>query len=307
MPDAGRPRDMSVTVNPIAEQELPPSQAAAPVAQGPVTRIEPARGWARIGLKDIWAYRELLGFLVLRDIKLRYKQTVLGVGWAIIQPVFTMLIFSVFFGRLAKVPSDGVPYPLFAFSGLLPWTLFTYGLTQSSNSIVGTSNLIKKVYFPRLVIPISAVLSGLPDFFLALGILAAMMVYYGAPVPGMIGLLWIPALLLLVVVAALGVGLWLSALNVRYRDVRYVLPFLTQFWMFATPIAYPASLLEQKWRVVYALNPMVGVVEGFRWALLGTGQAPRAVLLVSASAALLTLLFGALYFRRMESTFADTV
>ncbi|MDQ3605425.1 MAG: ABC transporter permease [Gemmatimonadota bacterium] len=270
-----------------------------------ITRIEPARGWVSIGLEELWQYRELLYFLVWRDIKVRYKQTALGASWAIIQPFFTMVVFSLFFGQLAKIPSDGVPYPVFSFAALVPWTFFANGLLLSGRSLVGSQNLIQKVYFPRLAIPIAAVLSGIVDFVLAFAVLLGLMLFYGmTPTTNMI---FVPALLLLALVSALGVGLWLSALNVRYRDVGYIMPFLVQVWLFATPIAYPSSLLEEPWRTVYGLNPMAGVVEGFRWALLGTETAPGAMIGVSAAVALVILLSGALHFRRMEAAFADIV
>jgi lipopolysaccharide transport system permease protein len=278
---------------------------AALLTAVPVLRLEPSRGWVSLNLGELWTYRELLYFLAWREIKVRYKQTALGAAWAIIQPFFTMLIFSLFFGRLAGIPSEGVPYPIFSLTGLVPWTFFANGLTQSSNSLVGSSNLINKVYFPRLAIPVSVILSGLVDFALAFAVLLAMMLYYGIA-PGW-GLLWLPAFLLLALATSLGVGLWFSALNVEYRDIRYVVPFLTQFWMFATPIAYPSSLLREPWRTVYALNPMVGVVEGFRWALLGVKTAPGPMIGASALAALVILAGGAYYFRRMERTFADVV
>ena len=271
----------------------------------PVLRIEPSRGWVSLKLKEIWEYRELLYFLTWRDVKVRYKQTALGAAWAIIQPFFTMVVFSLFFGRLAKMPSDGIPYPIFSFAALVPWTFFANGLSQSSNSLVGSANLITKVYFPRLVVPISSVTSGIVDFVLAFVVLVGMMLFYGiAPTANV---LWLPLFLLLAMVTALGVGLWLSAMNVQYRDVRYALPFLTQFWLFATPIAYPSSLLSEPWRTLYGLNPMVGVVEGFRWALLGTQTAPGLAIGVSSLAALALLVSGAFYFRRMEKTFADVV
>lgn len=276
-------------------------QISAPV---PVIRIEPSRGWVGLKLRELWEYRELLYFLIWRDIKVRYKQTVLGAAWAIIQPVMTMVVFSIFFGRLAGIPSDGIPYPLFSFAALVPWTFFANGLTQSSNSLVGSGHLITKVYFPRLIIPISAVTSGILDFAIAFVVLIGMALYYGVH-PGW-GLLALPLLVLLAFVTALGVGLWLSALNVEYRDVRYVVPFMTQFWMYATPIAYPSSLLPGRWRVLYGINPMVGVVEGFRWALIGTNP-PGAMIYVSAATAIVLLLGGAFYFRRMERTFADIV
>ncbi|MFK8115158.1 MAG: ABC transporter permease [Rubripirellula sp.] len=232
----------------------------------PIIRIEPASGWMPLRLAELWEYRELFFFLTWRDIKVRYKQTLLGASWAIIQPLFTMLVFSLFFGKLAGIPSDDIPYPIFAFAALVPWTFFASSLSQSSNSLVQGSNLIKKVYFPRLALPISSVLAGIVDFFLAFCVLMIMMAMYGiAPTWRVIVL---PFLLLLAFITALGVGLWLSAMNVRYRDVRYAVPFLIQFWMFATPIAYPSSMLSEPWRTVYGINPMVGVVEGFRWALL---------------------------------------
>jgi len=271
----------------------------------PVIRIEPSRGWVSLKLHELWDYRELLYFLTWRDIKVRYKQTALGAAWAIIQPVFTMVVFSLFFGRLAKMPSDGIPYPIFAYAALVPWTFFASSLSQSSNSLVGSANLIKKVYFPRLAIPISTVLSEVIDFFLAFVVLLGMMLYYG--ITPSANVFYLPLFLLLALVTALGVGLWLSAMNVQYRDVRYVVPFIAQFWMFATPIAYPSSLLPEPWRTVYGINPMAGVVEGFRWALLGTNTAPGLMVGVSSLAASLILVTGAFYFRRMEKTFADVV
>ena len=268
-------------------------------------RIQPSRGWVSLKLRELWEYRELLYFLTWRDVKVRYKQTALGAAWAIIQPFFTMVVFSLFFGRLAKIPSDGIPYPIFSFAALVPWTFFANGLGQSANSLVGNANLIKKIYFPRLAVPIATILSGVIDFAIAFVVLLAMMLYYGA-VPT-INALWLPLFLLLALVTSLGVGLWLSAMNVQFRDVRYVVPFLTQVWMFATPIAYPSSLLGEPWRTLYGLNPMVGVVEGFRWALLGTNEAPGPIVAVSALAALVILASGAFYFRRMEKNFADVV
>ena len=271
----------------------------------PVLILRPSTGFLRLDLKALWEYRELLYFLVWRDIKVRYKQTALGAAWAILQPVMTMLVFSIFFGRLAKVPSDGVPYPIFAYVALLPWQLFAFALTESSNSLVASQNLITKVYFPRLVIPISSVLAGLVDFAIAFVILLVMMLYYGIVPTAAIALL--PLFLLFAVVTALSVGLWLSALNVKYRDVRYTIPFLTQFWMFATPVAYPSSLVPERWRALYGLNPMAGVVEGFRWALLGKSHAPGPLLLVSIAAVAVLLIGGLRYFRKTESTFADIV
>jgi lipopolysaccharide transport system permease protein len=270
-----------------------------------ITRIRPSKGWVSLRLRELWEYRELLWFLVWRDVKVRYKQTALGASWAILQPVATMVVFSLFFGRLAGMPSDGVPYPLFSFAALVPWTFFSQGLSQSANSLVGSQNLITKVYFPRLAIPIATVLAGLVDFALAFLVLLGMMPFYRvAPGPAVSVL---PGLLLLALVTALGAGLWLSALNVQYRDVRYAVPFLTQLWLFVTPIAYPSSLLGEPWRTVYGLNPMAGVVEGFRWALLGTAAPPASLLAASTVAALALLASGAFYFRRMERTFADIV
>jgi lipopolysaccharide transport system permease protein len=270
-----------------------------------VMRIQPSKGWVSLKLRELWDYRELFYFLVWRDVKVRYKQTALGAAWAIIQPLFTVLIFSLFFGRLAKVPSDGIPYPLFSFTALVPWTFFSYGLNQSSNSLVGSSNLITKVYFPRLAMPISSVVAGAVDFFLAFCVLLVMMLHYRVPPTRNIVLL--PLFFLLTLITSLGAGLWLSALNVKFRDVRLVLPFLVQIWMFATPIAYPSSLLHEPWRTVYGLNPMVGVVEGFRWALLGVKSPPGPMVVVSGAISILLLLGGLIYFRRMEKTFADLI
>ncbi|MEO8071372.1 MAG: ABC transporter permease [Acidobacteriota bacterium] len=270
-----------------------------------MTRLQPSSGWVSLNLTEVWRFRELLYFLTWRDIIVRYKQTALGASWAIIQPFLTMVVFSLFFGRLARMPSDGIPYPVFSFAALVPWTFFANGLTQSSNSLVGSANLIQKVYFPRLMIPAASVLGGVIDFILAFLVLLAMMAFYRI-VPS-INVLWLPGFLLLALITSLGVGLWLSALNVRFRDVRYVVPFITQFWLFATPIAYPSSLLDEPWRTIYGLNPMVGVVEGTRWALLGTSTAPGALIAVSALTSVLVLVSGAYYFRRMETAFADIV
>ena len=269
------------------------------------TVIKPSRGWVPLRLRDLWEYRELLFFLTWRDIKVRYKQTALGALWAIIQPFFTMVVFSIFFGRLAKIPSDGIPYPLFAYAALVPWTFFANGLSQSSNSLVGSAELITKVYFPRLIIPVSSILSGLLDFVIAFAVFILMALYYG--IYPTVSIILLPFLLLLGFTTALGVGLWLSALNVRFRDVRYIIPFLTQFWLFATPIAYPSSLLHDPWRIVYGINPMVGVVEGFRWALLGTETAPGAMIIVSSLVAVCLLVSGVFYFKRVEKYFADVI
>jgi len=271
----------------------------------PTVIIQPSRGWAALNLRAVWQYRELLYFLVWRDIKVRYKQTVLGAAWAIIQPFFTMVVFSLFFGRLAKVPSDGIPYPLFSFAALVPWGFFANGLNHASNSLVSGSNLLKKIYFPRLAMPIATVLSGVVDFLLAFVVLMGMMLYYGY-VPTM-NVLWLPFFLLLALTTSLGVSLWLAAMNVQFRDIRYIIPFLVQIWLFATPIAYPSSLLTEPWRTVYGINPMVGVVEGFRWALLGVNTAPGPIIIVSSLTSFLLMVTGAFYFRRMERTFADIV
>ena len=271
----------------------------------PTLLIRPSRGWAALDLADLWQYRELIYFLTWRDIKVRYKQTVLGGAWAILQPFLTMVVFSVFFGRLAGIPSDGLPYPIFAYCALLPWQLFAHALTESSNSLVANERLITKVYFPRLVVPISAVLAGLLDFLVAFVVLIGMMMYYHIRPTAAV---WtVPLFLLLAVGAALGVGLWLSALNVQYRDVRYTIPFLTQFWLFLTPVAYPSTLVPVSWRALYGLNPMAGVVEGFRWALLGKTEGPGALLAVSVAITIVMLVGGLYYFRRMERTFADVV
>jgi lipopolysaccharide transport system permease protein len=271
----------------------------------PVVFIRPSRGWISLNLRDLWEYRELLYFLTWRDIKVRYKQTILGAAWAIIQPFFTMVVFSLFFGKLANMPSDEIPYPIFSYAALVPWTFFANGLSTSSTSLVASANLIRKVYFPRLVVPVAAVLSGVVDFGLAFVVLLGMMLFYGIVPTGAV--VWLPLLLLLALVTALGVGLWLTAMNVQFRDVRYAVPFLINAWMFATPIAYPSSLLEEPWRTLYGINPMAGVIEGFRWALLGTETAPGPIIAVSALMAVGLLVSGAYYFRRMEKTFADVV
>lgn len=293
---------MSVTERTAVSTALPGDAPPAPL---PVTRIQRSGSWVSLNLDEIWRYRELLYFLTWRDVIVRYKQTALGASWAILQPVLTMMVFSLVFGRLSSIPSDGIPYPLFSFAALVPWMFFANGLTQSSNSLVGSANLIQKVYFPRLIIPAASVLGGMVDFLLAFVILLGMMAYYG--ISPTINVLWLPAFLLLALATSLGVGLWLSALNVRFRDVRYVVPFITQFWLFATPIAYPSSLLQQPWRTLYGLNPMAGVIEGVRWALLGTKTAPGPMIIASTVAAVLLLAGGAYYFRRMERAFADIV
>lgn len=289
--------------------EVTTDSASSPLP--PLTVIEPSSGWIALELGKLWAFRELLYFFTWRDVMVRYKQTLLGASWAILQPLMTMLVFTLFFGRLAKMPSDGVPYPLFAYAALLPWQLFAYSLTQASNSLVASQNLIKKVYFPRLAIPISAVLAGLVDFALAFLILIGMIAYYD--LRGIYSfelsahLLFLPLFALLALASALTVGLWLSALNVQYRDIRYTLPFITQFWLFATPIAYPSSLVPEQWRTLYGLNPMAGVVEGFRWALFGETEIAFGLVMVSTSIVVVFLWGGLVYFRRMERTFADIV
>ena len=270
-----------------------------------ITMIMPSKGWTALNLRDLWIYRELILFMTWRDLKVRYKQTLLGASWAVLQPFLTMVVFSIFFGNLAKVPSDGVPYPIFSYTALIPWTLFSKALQDASRSLVASSHMITKVYFPRMILPLASVLAGVVDFFIAFIVMIGMMIYYGiAPT---INVWTLPLFLILALVTAVGVGLWLSALNVLYRDINYILPFLTQFWMFLTPIAYPSSMVPQRFQVLYALNPMTGVVEGSRWALLGSGQAPGNMTLVSSLVAIILLVTGMIYFRRMERQFADMV
>ena len=273
--------------------------------QPQVLIIDARQGALTQQLRDFWHYRELLYFLAWRDFKVRYKQTALGAAWAIIQPFFTMVVFSIFFGYLGKIPSDGLPYPVFAYCALLPWALFAHALTESSNSLVNNQSLLTKVYFPRLIIPIAPLFVGLVDFGIALVVLLGMMLFFGIA-PG-IAILATPLFVLFALCTALAVGMWLSALNVQYRDVRYTIPFLTQLWLFATPVAYPSSLLPEPWRSLYGLNPMAGVVEGFRWALLGQTQAPGPLIAVSVGAVLALLIGGLWYFNKMEQTFADIV
>jgi len=268
--------------------------------------LSPAHGWQMIDLRDLWIYRELVYFMTWRDLKVRYKQTVLGAGWAVLQPFLTMVVFTIFFGNLAQVPSDGVPYPIFSYTALLPWGLFSKAMHDASRSLVLNRQMVTKVYFPRVILPLASTLAGVVDFAIAFIVLLGMMVYYRM-MPS-IDIWTLPLFLLLTLVTSLGVGLWFSALNVLYRDVGYVIPFLTQFWMFLTPIVYPASMVPEKWRLLYALNPMTGVVEGFRWALLGTQAAPPVqMLLTSAAVALVVLVSGMFYFKRMERNFADMV
>jgi lipopolysaccharide transport system permease protein len=267
--------------------------------------IEPSRGWVGLKLSELWAYRELLYFLAWREVKVRYKQTGLGVAWAVLQPLLGMLVFTIFFGRLAKVPSDGIPYPLFSYSALLAWQLFAYSITESSSSVVGNERLITKVYFPRLLIPMASILPGLVDFGVAFVLVIGMMAYYGVH-PGW-EIVTLPLFIIVELATALGVGLWLSALNVQYRDVRYTIPFLVQFWMFASPVVYSSTLVPTRWRPLYGLNPMAGVVEGFRWALLGKQPAPGAMFAVSLLVVMVLLVSGLYYYRRMEKNFADVV
>ena len=271
----------------------------------PLLRITPPSRWWEVPFGELWDYRELLYFFVWRDIKVRYKQTAIGAAWAVLQPFLTMLVFSLFFGRLAHIPSQGLPYPIFYYSALLPWMYFAAALQNATNTIVENQRLITKVYFPRLVLPFSSVLSGLVDFGISLLMYVAMMFYYGIR-PGW-ALFMLPVFLLLSVLTALGVGLWLSALNAIYRDVRYVVPFLVQFWMFASPVAYPSSLVPAKWRWLYGLNPMAGVIEGFRWSLTGHGDPPGRLMLVSTAVVVVVLLSGVGYFQKMETTVADVV
>jgi lipopolysaccharide transport system permease protein len=286
------------------------SEAAVGVGRGgmpgsPTTVIRPTSGWVPLRLRDLRAYHELLYFLTWRSLKVRYKQTALGAAWAVLQPLATMVAFTLFFGKLARIPSDGSPYAIFAYAALVPWTYFANALTQASNSLVEHERLLTKVYFPRLLLPLASVLAGLVDFAIAFVVLLGMGIYFGLA-PG-IRLLVVPLLVLLVAATALGAGLWLAALNVQYRDVRYVTPFFIQFWLFITPVAYPSSLVPARWRAVYGLNPMAGVVEGFRWAVLGTGSSLTQVITSSIATVMVVLIGGLYYFRRMERTFADVV
>jgi len=284
-----------------------------PGSTDPFIRIRPSKGWVSLDFEEMWRYRELLYFFVWRDIKIRYKQTILGASWAIIQPLFTMVIFSLFFGKLAQIPSDGIPYPLFSYAALVPWIFFANGVTLASNSLVNNANMIRKIYFPRMSLPIANVLAGLVDFTLAFIVLIGMIIGFSI-VPAAnydaqisLKLLWLPLFLLLAFVTTLGVSFWFSAMNVQFRDVRFVVPFFIQAWLFLTPIAYPSSLLSEPWRTLYGINPMAGVVEGFRWALLGTDTAPGSMMIFSVLAAILILAGGVYYFRRMETKMADVL
>jgi lipopolysaccharide transport system permease protein len=279
--------------------------AEAAQDEKPLWRIAPPQGWFELNLRELWDYRELLYFFVWRDLKVRYKQTAIGVAWVVIQPLLAMVVFTLFFGRLAKMPSEGLPYPVFYYTALLPWLYFAASLTNATNTVVDHEKVIAKVYFPRLFLPLSAVLSGLVDFAVGFVLLIGMMLYYRMlPTTAM---LLLPFFLLLAVATAAAVGLWLSAMNAVYRDVRYVIPFLVQFWLFASPVAYPSTLVPVQWRWLYGLNPMTGVVEGFRWALTGHGPAPGTMVLVSAGTVLLLFVGGVIYFHKMESIIADTV
>jgi lipopolysaccharide transport system permease protein len=278
---------------------------ASAYGERPLWRIAPPRRWFELDLREMWEYRELLYFFVWRDLKVRYKQTAIGVAWVVLQPLLAMLVFTLFFGRLAKMPSEGLPYPVFYYTALLPWMYFATSLTHATSTMVEHEKVITKVYFPRLLLPFSSVLSGLVDFAAGFVLLIGMMLYYRRTPT--IATLLAPLFLLLAVLTALAMGLWLSALNAIYRDVRYVTPFLVQFWMFASPVAYPSTLVPARWRWLYGLNPMAGVVEGFRWALTGNGQAPGVLVLVSAASVLLLFIGGVIYFQKMEGTIADMV
>jgi lipopolysaccharide transport system permease protein len=285
----------------------PPAVAPRLVQAGvsPTVRIEPPHGWLELRLRELWDYRELLYFFVWRDVKIRYKQTAIGIAWVILQPLLAMGVFTLFFGRLAKLPSQGLPYPVFYFAALVPWMYFSYALQSATNVVVENQRVITKVYFPRLVLPFSAVLSGLVDFAIGFVVLAILTLAYG--IRPTMAALWLPFLLLLAILTALGVGLWMSALNALYRDVRFVMPFVVQFWMFASPVVYPSALVPERWRWLYGLNPMAGVIDGFRWALTGHGQPPGPVMLASAAMVVVVLVGGLFFFQRMESSVADRV
>jgi homopolymeric O-antigen transport system permease protein len=286
----------------VLESEVGQAHATGTV---PVTIIEPSRGWLGLDFKELWDYRELLYFLIWRDVKVKYKQTIIGAGWAILQPLITMVIFTLVFKKIADIPSDNIPYPIFAYTALLPWNLFSGGLNRSTVSLVAQSNLISKVYFPRIIVPLSATISGVVDFAIAFIILVGMMFWYGiVPTAAILSL---PLFITIALVAALSVGLWLSALNVRYHDVGHAIPFLVQIWMFASPVAYPVSALPERWRLLYSLNPLAGVIEGFRWAMLGKESPDFVVIAVSATAMIALLFSGIVYFKRTERTFADVI
>jgi lipopolysaccharide transport system permease protein len=290
----------SVTSNTSAVASVPQRPTTLPV-----TRIEPQHGWFSLRLVELWNYRELLYFFVWRDVKIRYKQTAIGVTWVVLQPLLTMLVFTIFFGKLAHLPSQGLPYPVFYFAAVVPWMYFSVALVTATNVVVEHQRMITKVFFPRLILPFSAVLSGLVDFAIGFIVLIIFTLSYGIR-PTMTALL-LPLFLALAVLTALGIGLWLSALNALYRDVRYLIPFIVQFWMLASPVAYPSSMVPERYRWIYGLNPMAGVIEGFRWALTGKGQAPNSVLIASAAMVCFTVFSGLLFFNRMEGSIADRV
>lgn len=299
------PHHLEIKTEEEREPPLPPSAAPDVAASLPITIIDARHNWLGENLRAVWEYRELLFLLVWRDVAVRYKQTVLGIGWAVLQPLLTMVVFSAVFGSFAKIPSDGVPYPVFAYTALLPWSYFSGALTRSGNSLVGNANLISKVFFPRLLVPLAAALAGLVDFAVAFVILLGLMVFYGIRPTAT---LWaLPLFLLLAFATALGAGLWLSALNVKYRDVGYLLPFIVQIWMYASPVAYPSSIVPDRFRVLFGLNPMAGVIEGFRAALLGTRTLDWSLLAASLLIVAVLLFTGALYFNRSEEMFADVV
>ena len=281
------------------------ARAPAHATPTPTVRIEPQRTWLELRLEEVWRYRELLYFMVWRDLKVRYKQTAIGAAWVVLQPLMSMGVFTIFFGRLAKLPSDGLPYPVFYFAALAPWTYFSSALMKATNVVAGSQHLITKVYFPRLILPLSAVLSGLVDFLIAFAVLIAIVLGYGIR-PG-VHVLWLPVFLLLAVATALGMGLWISALNALYRDVGYVMGFVVGLWMFASPVAYPSSLVPERWRWLYGLNPLAGVIEGFRWALTGHGQGPGGLMAASAAAVAVVLFGGLVFFQRLEGTVTDVV
>jgi lipopolysaccharide transport system permease protein len=289
----------------MASVTAPASPLPVPHAAPATVRIEPPRGWLDLRLSEVWEYRELLYFFVWRDVKVRYKQTVIGVAWVVLQPLLTMGVFTLFFGRLAKLPSDGLAYPVFYFTALVPWNYFATALQSCTSVVVENQRVITKVFFPRLVLPLSAVVSGLVDFAIGFVVMLVVLTAYGIR-PGLTAL-WLPVFLLLAVLTALGVGLWMSALNALYRDIRYVVPFLMQFWMFASPVAYPSSLVPLRWRWLYGLNPMAGVIDGFRWALTGHGQPPGPLLLASTLAVVVVFVGGLFFFQRMEGAIADRV
>lgn len=293
--------------NPTAANEEPELliPTAVLAAKGHVIFIRPSRGWVSLQLRELWEYRELLFFLIWRDVKVRYKQTALGIAWVVLQPLLMTVLFSLIFGRLARMPSENLPYAVFTLAGLVPWNYFSGALARGGTSLVSNAQVISKVYFPRLIIPAAGVLGGLPDFAVGFGVLIGVMLFYGI-VPTLT-VLWLPFFLLIAIATVLGVSLWFSALHVQYRDVNHLIPFIAQFWMFATPVVYPASLIPGRWRILYALNPMVGVVEGFRWALFGTGKAPELTLGVSIATVVVVFVTGLFVFRRMEKTFADIV